>query len=68
MLPRYINVMWICTVVLIFGLQTFAVFVSHENRDIMYMLSAALFALAFCVTLVHNKIKFGVYFPGTKRK
>jgi hypothetical protein len=55
MLPRYIKVMWVCVMVLIFGLNTFAIFVSHDQRDFMYMLSAVLCALAFGATMLHNK-------------
>ena len=59
--------MWVCVVVLIFAGDTLAVFTTHGQRELIHGLSAAAFALAFIVTLVQNKIKFGVYFPGPKK-
>jgi len=68
MQPRYIKAMWIVAVALIFALQTFAIFVSHQSREFMYFLSFVIGALASCTTLVHNKIKFGLWFPGVRKK
>jgi hypothetical protein len=59
--------MWVCVVTLIFAGGTFAMFTTHEQRELIHALSAAAFALAFVVTLVQNKIKFGAYFPGPKK-
>jgi hypothetical protein len=41
---------------------------TREQRALMHALQVVAFALFFAVVLVQNKIKFGVYFPGLKKK
>lgn len=67
MLRKWISVMWLCAVALIFGLHTLAIFVSHPAREILYFASFVVLVLAITVTLTHNKIKFGVFFPGARK-
>ena len=41
---------------------------TREQRVLVHELEVIALALFFAVVLVQNKIKFGVYFPGLKKK
>jgi hypothetical protein len=59
--------MWAGVVVLVFAFQTFGVFASKLHRESMNAIALACFVLACVITLLHNKIRFGVFLPGVKK-
>jgi len=48
--------------------HAFASCATREQRALIHELELVAFALFFAVVLVQNKIKFGVYLPGLKKK
>jgi hypothetical protein len=68
MSSRLVKVIWACFLVLMVSVQVLAICATHEQRVLIKELSVVALALAFAVALVQNKIKFGVYFPGLKKK
>jgi hypothetical protein len=68
MSSRQSKVIWICVVVLVALVHAYANCATLVQRALIHELELVAFALFFAVTLVQNKIKFGVYFPGLKKK
>ena len=62
------KVIWICVVLLVAAVHAFASCATREQRAVIHDLELVAFALFFAAVLVQNKIKFGVYLPGLKRK
>ena len=62
------KVIWICVVLLVAAVHAFASCATREQRAVIHELELVAFALFFAAVLVQNKIKFGVYLPGLKRK
>ena len=50
------------------AVHAFASCATREQRAVIHDLELVAFALFFAAVLVQNKIKFGVYLPGLKRK
>jgi hypothetical protein len=67
MQPWYIKAMWLAVVALIFGSGTSTIFASHGAREFWQFVGFVAFVLASCVTLLHNKLKFGSCFPSAKK-
>jgi len=55
-------------VVLVALVHAYANCATLVQRALIHELELVAFALFFAVTLAQNKIKFGVYFPGFKKK
>ena len=53
---------------LVAAVHAFASCATREQRALIHELELVAFALFFAVVLVQNKIKFGVYLPGLKKK
>ena len=53
---------------LVAAVHAYANCATPEQRALIHELEVVAFALFFAVVLVQNKIKFGVYFPGLKKK
>lgn len=68
MQPTYIKAMWIGVAALIFAAQTFGVVATKLHREYLHAFSFGALVVACAVTLLHNKIKFGVFLPGIKKK
>src|SRR5262249_24129238 len=68
MSSRQSKVIWICVVVLVALVHAYANCATLVQRALIHELELVAFALFFAVTLAQNKIKFGVYFPGFKKK
>jgi hypothetical protein len=68
MSSRQSKVIWICVVVLVALVHAYANCTTLVQRALIHELELVAFALFFAVTLAQNKIEFGVYFPGLKKK
>jgi hypothetical protein len=68
MQPWYIVVMWLAAVAFIFGADTLTIFSPHTTRDFWQFLGFIAVVLAASLTLLSNKRRFGLFFPGAKRK
>jgi hypothetical protein len=68
MSSRRSKIIWICVVLVVAAVHAHANCATREQRILVHELEAVAFALFFAVVLVQNKIKFGVYFPGLKKK
>ena len=53
---------------LVAAVHAFASCATREQRALIHELELVAFALFFAVVLVQNKVKFGVYLPGLKKK
>jgi hypothetical protein len=68
MSSRRSKIIWICVVLAVAAVHTYANCATREQRVLIHLLEALAFALFFAVVLVQSKIKFGVFFPGLKKK
>ena len=59
---------WICVLLVVTLVHAYANCATPEQRALIRELELAALAIFIAVTLVQNKIKFGVYFPGLKKK
>jgi hypothetical protein len=55
-------------VLLVAAVHAFASCATREQRALIHELELVASALFFAVVLVQNKVKFGVYLPGLKKK
>jgi hypothetical protein len=62
------KIIWICAVLLVAAVHAFASCATREQRALIHELELVASALFFAVVLVQNKVKFGVYLPGLKKK
>ena len=62
------KVIWICVVLAVGAVHAFASCATREQRALIHELELIAFALFLAVVLVQNKIRFGVYLPGLKKK
>ena len=53
---------------LVAAVHAFASCATREQRALIHELELVASALFFAVVLVQNKVKFGVYLPGLKKK
>ena len=53
---------------LVAAVHAFASCTTREQRALIHELELVASALFFAVVLVQNKVKFGVYLPGLKKK
>ncbi|HVV79958.1 MAG TPA: hypothetical protein VHD59_10150 [Pseudolabrys sp.] len=68
MQPLYIKTIWVCALTIFFGLVALTPFVSKQFRDYMHLTQVASLVFAYGVTVVSNKIRTGLFFPGIKKK
>jgi hypothetical protein len=68
MQPTYIKVMWICVAIVFFGVEVLGLLVTKQEREYFQFAQFVLAILAFSYTLLANKIRTGIFFPGIKRK
>lgn len=68
MQPLFIKVIWICALTVFFGLVAFTPFVSKQLREYMHFTQFVLLVFAFSVTMLCNRIRTGLFFPGIKKK
>jgi hypothetical protein len=66
--PWYVNAMWVCILVSFFTLGLLAIRAPKPERDYLHYMQFLLLVVAFCVTLLTNKIRTGVFLPGAKRE
>lgn len=67
MQPWYIIAVWLAALALIFGSDTLTIFSSYATRDFWQFLGFVAVVLAACLTLLNNKLRFGVFLPGAKK-
>jgi hypothetical protein len=60
--------MWIIILIAFFALGTFAIFASKQNRELLHFSQFVLGVAAFAITLLCNRIRTGLFFPGIKKK
>ena len=68
MSSRRSKIIWICVVLVVAAVHAYGSGATREQRVLVHELEVIALVLFFAVVLVQNRIKFGVYFPGLKKK